>query len=223
MVILTSRSLKIGTIIDKTLGVVEHGMKPTLIYVVGLTLINAAIGYYTVGMTAPMDQVVIGLGKVVVGVVTAYVLFDALLRRTGLISRTEGDVFLPYVGLSILYTLGVVAGMIAIVIPGLVIMARWMIAQPLLIGRGYGVRQALGESWERTRGSEFTILGAWFALALPLLAVVIACAILFDPADPIGIVITQLASSAMSVVSLAMGVAVYGLIVGKESQAAAFA
>ncbi|KRA82674.1 hypothetical protein ASD76_00835 [Altererythrobacter sp. Root672] len=220
---LASRSLKVGTIIDKTLGVVEHALKPTLIYIVGLTVINAAIGYFTVGMTAPMDQLVIGLGKFVVGVVAGYLFLDALLRKTDLVSRTEGDMFLPFIGLSILITLGVVAGFIAIVIPGLVIMARWMIAQPLLIGRGYGVRQALGESWERTRGSEFAIIGAWLALLLPLLAVLIACAMLFDPADPIGIVITQLATSATSVVSAAMGVAVFGLIVGKEQVAAAFA
>ncbi|MBO9519262.1 MAG: glycerophosphoryl diester phosphodiesterase membrane domain-containing protein [Porphyrobacter sp.] len=223
MVMLTSRNLKIGTIIEKTLAVIEHCIMPVLIYAAGLTLINSAIGYFTVGMTQPMDQLVIALGKFVVGVVSAYLLFDILLRRTGLISRTEGDVFLPYVGLSILYTLGVTAGMILIIIPGLVIMARWIIAQPLLIARGDGIKQALGESWERTRGSEFTILGALFALLLPLIAVIIACTIMFDPADPVGIVVGQLATSATSVVSLAMGVAIYGLIIGRESTATAFA
>jgi hypothetical protein len=222
MVILASRSLKIGNLIDKTLAVIEHGLAPSLIYIAGLTLINSAIGYYTLTMTAPLDQLVIGLGKFVVGVVAAYLLFDTLLRKTGLITRTEGDVFLPYVGLSILYTLGVVAGLIVIIIPGLVIMARWIIAQPLLIARGDGVKQALGESWDRTRGSEFAIIGAWFALLIPLIAVIIACTILFDPADPIGILIGQLATSATSVVSLAMGVAAYGLLIGRESQAAAF-
>ena len=39
-------------------------------------------------------------------------------------------------------------------------MARWSIAQPLLVARGDGVMAALGESWERTKDKEFQILGA---------------------------------------------------------------
>ena len=41
--------------------------------------------------------------------------------------------------------------------------------------------KALGESWERTSGNEFQILGAALALLILPIAVMIACSILFEP------------------------------------------
>ena len=213
------RSLKIGTIIDKTLGVVELSAVPVLIYAVGLTLINGAVAYFALEMTAVTDQLVIGLANFAVGVVAAYLLLEAVVQRTGLRSRADGDVFVPFVVMSILATLGIIGGLILLVIPGLVIMARWSIAGPLVIARGDGATRALGESWERTRGAEWPILVAAFALLLPLIVVIVACGILFDPADPVGIGVAQLATSATSVVTQTMGVALYGLIVGSPAAA----
>lgn len=220
MAIPPPRSLKIGAIIDKTLGVVEHSLVPVLIFVAGLTLINAGATYYTVGLTRPRDGLVVWLGQFAVGIVAAYLLLSAMVRRTGLASRSDGDAFLGYFGLSILYTLGVMAGLILIVLPGLFIMARWSIAQPMLIARGESPIRALGESWDRTRGSEFPILVAALALLVPLIVVIVACGLLFERADPIGIVVGQIATSAISVVTAAMGVALYGMI--ESWKAAAF-
>lgn len=217
MATLPSRELKIGTIIDKSLGVVERTMSTALIYLAVLTVINVAIAYFTLGMTAPMQQLVIGLVKMVVGIVAAYVLIEAMLGKTGLRTRANEDVFLGYLGLSILYTLGVGIGFILLIIPGLLFMARWSIAQPLLVARGQGVMQSLGESWEQTKGNEFSIIVAALALLIPLIAVIIACSVLFEKDDMIGIVVTQLASSATSIVSLGMGVALYGLIAARTA------
>ncbi len=219
MVIPAPRSVKIGTIIDKTLGVMEHGAVAALAYVVGLTAINAAVTYFSLDMTTPTDRLVIWLGQLVVGIVAAYLLIDALVRKTGLRSRTQQEVFPPYFALSILYTLGVIAGLILFILPGLLFMARWSIAQPILVARGDSPMKALGESWERTSGAEFQILVAVLALLVLPVAILIACGILFDPADPLGIVVTQLATSATSLVSLAAGVALYGLIGGATGAA----
>jgi hypothetical protein len=213
------RSLKIGTIIDKTLGVVELSLMPALVYALALTAINGAVKYFTLEMTAVTDQLVIGLASFAVGVVAAYLLLEAVVQRTGLRSRGDGDVFVPFVLMSILATLGVLGGLILLILPGLVIMARWIIAGPLVVARGDGATRALGESWERTRGAEWPILVAAFALLLPLIAVIVACGVLFDPADPIGIGVSQLFTSATSVVTQAMGVALYGLIVGAPAAA----
>lgn len=208
------RSLKIGTIVDKTLGVIELGAAPVLAYVAGLTLINGAVAYFALEMTSVTDQLVLALANFAVGVVAAYLLLEALVRRAGLRTRESADVFLPFVLLSILATLGVLGGLLLLVLPGLVIMARWSIAGVLVIARGDGATRALGESWERTRGAEFPILVAALALLLPLIVVLIASGMLFDPTDPIGIGVTQLATSGTSVVTQSMGVALYGLIVG---------
>jgi hypothetical protein len=214
------RQLKIGTIIDKTLGVVEFSTAAVAIYVAGLTLVNAVVTYFTIGM-GPMEQAGVGLVKFVVGVTAGYLLLDAMVRKTGLRTRTDEDVFFAYFGLSILYTAGVVLGFIFIVLPGLVIMARWSLAQPMMIARGDGVMKALGESWERTKGNEFQIIVAVLALFFVPVALVIAAAVMFDPADPIGIGLTQFVSSLMSAVGLAMGVALYGMMEGHRIAASA--
>ena len=215
------RQMKIGTIIDKTLGVVEYSAAPVAMFVAGLTVVLAAVKYFTLGMGIT-EQLGSGLAQFVASLTAAYFLLDAMVRKTGLRSRTNDDVFFAYIGLSILYTLGVMAGLIALIIPGLVIMARWILAQPMMLARGDGVMQALGASWERTKGNEFQILIAMLALYVLPIAIVIACSALFDPADPVGIVVSQLASSAMSALSLAMGVALFGLMEGAQATASTF-
>ena len=206
------RDLRIGTIIDKTFGVVGRCLVPALIYLVILTALNSAIAYFSPS-TAPVKAQLIGaLLKFVVGVLGAYGLVEAMVRKTGLRSRTDNEALLPYLGMSVLYILGVMVGFIAVVFPGLFIMARWSIAQPLLVGRGDGPRQALGESWERTKGNEFQILIALLVLLILPLAITLACSLLFDKTDIVGIVVGQLAASAMGVLQLAMSVALYALL-----------
>ena len=213
------RNLKIGTIIDKTLAVVERAAMPALLYFVALTVLDGAVGYFGLTMTAPLQAVAFALLKALIGIVCAYLLIDAMVRRTGLRSRSEGDVFLPYFGLSILYTLGVLAGFILIIFPGLFIMARWSIAQPLLVGRGDGVMQSLGESWEQTKDNEFQILATLLVFLLPTIVISILCTIMLGRASVAGMIISQIASSASSV--LAMGVALYGLVIGSPKELAA--
>jgi hypothetical protein len=215
------RNLKIGTIIDKTLGVVERAAVPALIYFVALTVLDGAIGYFGLTMTAPLQAVSFALLKTLVGIVCAYLFLDAMIRRTGLRSRTGGDVFLTYLAMSILSALGVLAGFILLVFPGLFMMARWSLAQPLVVARGDGVMQSLGESWERTRDNEFQILAAVLLFLLPSIVITLLCIIMLGRASVVGTVITQVASSASSVLTLAMGVALYGLIVGAPKDIAA--
>ncbi len=214
------RSLKIGTIIDKTLGVLELNVRPVLLFIAGLTLANGAITYFTRDMTRATDALVLAIAAFAIGIVASYLLLSAAVRRTGLGSRTADDTFLPYCLMSILAILGILGGLILLILPGLVIMARWMLAGTLVIARGDGAKQSLGESWERTRGAEFSILVALLALVIGPIAVSIACGIQFDPADPVGIGISQLASSATSAVIQMMGVALYGLIIGLPGKSA---
>jgi hypothetical protein len=210
------RQLKIGSIIDKTLGVMEHAAMPAAIFVVGLAIASAAIKYFTLNM-GPLEQAGVSFVQVVVTLAASYFLLDTMLRKTGLSSRSGEDMFFAYFGLTILYTLGTWAGLIALVLPGLVIMARWSLAAPMMLARGDGVMRALGGSWERTKGNEFQIIVAMLALYLVPIALIIAASVMFDPADPVGIVVTQVVSSAMSALGVALGVALYGLMVGHRT------
>jgi hypothetical protein len=216
------RQLKIGTIIDKTLGVMEHSIAPAAIYVVGITIVNAAVKYLTLGSTRPLELVGSAVVQFVVGITAAYLLLNAMLEKTGLRTRGAEDVFFAYFALSILYTLGVMAGFIAIVLPGLVIMARWSLAQPMMLARGDGVMQALGGSWERTKGNEFQIIVAVLALFVVPVAAIIASSVMFGQESLTGIIVSQLFSSATSALGAAMGVALFGLMEGHTVTTRAF-
>jgi hypothetical protein len=211
------RELKIGTIIDETLGVLERCRWQALVFLAVLTLINGAATYFGLDYTSFSHELAKGIFNLTVGIVGAYVLFEAMLRETGFLPRGTEDSFLPYVGLSILYTLAVGLGLILIVLPGLFLMARWIVASPLLITRGGGVMAAMRDSWERTRGNEFPILVAVIVLFGLLIGVSIFAGLSFEEDDPVGIVVSQLASSATSLIGIAMGVALYGLIVAGSS------
>ncbi len=207
------RQLKIGTIIDKTLGVIEHSLAPAALYVAGVTFASAGVKYLTLGSTKPLEMAGSALVQFVVGITASYLLITAMLEKTGLRERKE-DVFFAFFALSVLYTLGVLLGFIAIVLPGLVIMARWSLAQPMMLARGDGVMQALGGSWERTKGNEFQIIVAVLALFLVPVAVIIASGVMFGQDNVTGIVVSQIFSSATNVLGAAMGVALYGLMEG---------
>jgi membrane-anchored glycerophosphoryl diester phosphodiesterase (GDPDase) len=214
------RELKIGKIVDKTLAVVERCAGVMLVYFVALTVINGAIGYVVLGM-APLQQAAVSLLKAVFAIILAYLALDAMIRKTGLRTRGPGDVFLPYFAMSILYTLGVVAGFILLVFPGLFVMARWSLAQPLLVARGDGITQSLGESWEQTKDNEFQILAVVLLFLVPSIAISLFCQFMLGKDSVVGLVITQLASSASSALMLAMAVALYGLIIGTPKDLAA--
>jgi hypothetical protein len=216
------RGLTIGAIIDKTFAVIDRCLGPALIYLVALTVINGALAYYSPS-TAPVKAQLIGaVLKFVVGVVGAYLMIEVMVRKTGLRTRTDNEAFLPYLAMSILYILALIPAFILFVFPGLILMARWSVSQSLVVARGDGPRQALGESWELTKGYEFQILVALLALVILPIAVTIACSLGFEKTDLVGIAVSQLASSAASVLAQAMGVGLYALTVASRNVAGTF-
>lgn len=216
------RELKIGAIIDKTMSVLERNAVPALIFVAALVVVQCPITYLTVTAGA-LSKLAVTLLTVVISVVASYLLLNTMIRRTGLLSRTREDVFLTYFGLAILSALAIMVGMILLVIPALFLMARWSIAQPLVVARGDGVKQAFGESWQKTSGSEFQIIVAVLVLVIPLTAISVLCGLLLDKGSVVAIVVAQIAQSGASVASVSMGVALYGMIVGVPKAAAAAA
>jgi membrane-anchored glycerophosphoryl diester phosphodiesterase (GDPDase) len=157
----------------------------------------------------------------VISVVASFLLLNTMIRRTGLLSRTREDVFLTYFGLAVLSAIAILIGMILLILPALFLMARWSIAQPLVVARGDGVKQAFAESWGKTSGSEFQIIVAVIVLVIPLTAISVLCGVLLDKASVVGIVVAQIATGGASVASVSMGVALYGMIIGVPRPAAA--
>lgn len=217
------RELKAGTIIDETLGVLERCAVPFLLFVVVLTLLNAGVGYYGLEYTSVTQQILKGILAFTVSVAGTYFLYEAVLARTGLRSRGADDAFLPFIGLAIITALAVMAGFVALILPGLYLIARWSVAAPVLIVGGKGPIKAMQDSWERTKGSDFSIFVAVLLFyGVPTLAS-IAMSVVFGPEDPLGIGLSQLASAVATALGVAMAVALYGRLIGGKEEAKVFA
>jgi hypothetical protein len=220
MAVAAHRELKIGAIIDKSLAVLERSVTPALIFLLALTVVNSVIKYFTAN-AAPLSQLAASPLQIVIAVFFSYHLLKAMIDRTGLRSRGEADVFLAYFGLTVLYGLAIVVGLFLLVIPALFLIARWSLAQPLVVARGEGIMKAFGESWERTSGNEFQIIIAAIVLVIVPQALGLTAGAMFAKDSLVGIGISQALTSLGSVLGLAMGVALYGMIVGPPKDVAA--
>jgi hypothetical protein len=71
-----------------------------------------------------------------------------------------------FVFTALVVTLGTFLGAALLVVPGIMALLRWVIADSYVLARGLTCRQALAASRDATRGHRWTILWAFLALAL---------------------------------------------------------
>lgn len=84
--------------------------------------------------------------------------------------------FLPVLGLTILWWLGVILGWILLIVPAMILVSMWAVALPAMVGEDLGVFEAFGRSRDLTRGNRLSIFGVLFLLVIVyyVLAIVIA-------------------------------------------------
>ena len=191
---------------------------PALVFFVALAAINTVIKYATAN-ASPLSQLAAAPLQIVIAVFFSYQLLKQMIDRTGLRARGDADVFLAYFGLTILYGLAILLGLVLLVIPALFLIARWSLAQPLVVARGDGVMKAFGESWERTSGNEFQIIVAAIVLVILPQALGATAGFMFAKDSLLGIILSQALSTVGSVLGLAMGVALYGMMIGAPKAA----
>lgn len=213
------RDLKISQIVEEMLDVIERNAVAALAYVLVLALANGAVAYFGLNYTSMVQQLGKGVIGFLVGVGAAFLLTVAMLRKGGLLQRDADESILSYALLAILTSLGVLVGFILIIFPGFYFMARWSIAQPLLLTRGMGAVEAMKASWERTKGSEFSII----VIVVVLVVVQVGAGFLIGTSlgadNLLGIGVNQAVSSVTSVVGIVMAVALYRLIAGADTAA----
>ena len=78
------------------------------------------------------------------------------------------------IGVSILSELGILVGLLLFVIPGVVALVRWSMAVPIVLSERNGTMNALRESWYRTEGHFWPILGLLLIIYTPFLVLLMA-------------------------------------------------
>lgn len=81
--------------------------------------------------------------------------------------------FLPALGFSILAGLAIACGLVALIVPGVMLACAWCVGLPALVLEGTGVMGAFSRSAELTRGSRWRIFGLFAAI----LGIIIVAAI----------------------------------------------
>lgn len=118
-----------------------------------------------------------GLYSLVIGTPLTYGLMYIYLRAARGHSPTLGDLFAPFtrawlpsILAAVLYSILVAIGFILLIIPGIIIGVRLGFVTFLVVDEGLGPVEAIKESWRRTSGHFWTIIGTAL-LAIPIVLV----------------------------------------------------
>ncbi len=75
------------------------------------------------------------------------------VKSAGALFRRGRQRLLPLVGASIVYSFGILGGLLLLVVPGVLVIARWSLLAPLVVLENSGVGAARRRSSELVRGS----------------------------------------------------------------------
>ena len=144
-----------GTLLRDTLALLARNWLPAMCWwlalvaagaAVDLLLFNPAAGAYP-GLVAAFAQ---------------FLLTGAALRRMGAHHAWgEPGRAAPFIGVSLVSTIAIAAGLLCLILPGLFLYARWSVAMQLVIGEGMSTGMAIGTSWRRTASRQWPILAAF--------------------------------------------------------------
>ena len=87
-----------------------------------------------------------------------YVLIFLLMAEAGLFADGKRGGFLAFLLVSLVSDMLIVLGTLALIIPGLILFARWSPAVCDVLVRNEGVTDALGRSWDATSASMLALL-----------------------------------------------------------------
>jgi hypothetical protein len=97
-------------------------------------------------------------------------------HSVGSLLRSAVPVVGPLIGVSLLFTIGIVVGFVLLIIPGLYLITIWCVLAPVIVLERPGVFKAFGRSWDLVQGHGWAVfrvaLGILFAVTLVSILVV---------------------------------------------------
>lgn len=177
--------VSIGTILGRAFGVIGNRPLATL----GVAFLLGALPsqLITMALMSAIDRgqafsagwIMTSLGSYVIALIASVVVQAAMMHTTLAYARGEPSSigtslavglrrFLPLLGLSILFGLGIAFGFMLLIVPGIILLVMWSVAAPALVVENVGVLEAFGRSRVLTKGHRWKIFGLEFLLLILL-------------------------------------------------------
>lgn len=230
--------LRVGELIEGTIATLRDNASAAGIFLLGMsalgTVLEWGIGKALGGSDPVLDlsgpvMAMLGVGAgiggiivVIVTVIAQYLLWEAMLENGALVLRSrEGRRYWAFVGLMILSALGAGFAFMALIIPGLIVSARWAAAPAFLIHQRMGVTEAMRHSWYAVKGNTtpvvFTyLIGVFGVLVLAGLVGAGSMVTMADSTEPgfLAVLSNQLVSNLATVLQVGLGVYLFRRLAG---------
>jgi hypothetical protein len=171
------RSWSIGTVLSRTFAILGDNPLATF----GIAFLFGAVpqslyAYFVTATLTTADRastigaVAVSIGSFVIFMILSMLVQGALVRAT--LAHSEGQratlgqcigtglaVAVPLIGLTILMLLGMMAGFMLLLVPGIILYLMWSVAVPALVAEKTGVLGAFSRSRSLTKGARWKIFG----------------------------------------------------------------
>lgn len=167
--------------------------------------------------TTVTDSSQYGLANFAVSVgslIAQFIVLDRLLRAEGLIMPDDEPRGAAYVMAAIATGIGITLGLVLLVIPGLLLSARWAVVLPDVVARRVGAGDAMAASAEMTREDILPLALASAVLLIPSIAAIAVSFFLYPEDGNTGaayLIGTNLAVYAGQILGWYASVAIYAL------------
>lgn len=172
----TVGDLSIAAVVERTRAMLQRhwlrlGAIALGIDLIGTLVWNYASGELPTGTILPSSNALRTPAMLISGAISAFasgaMLHLVLDDRDGTpptlaeAMATGGRFMVPLMLLGAAIFLGAAAGVILLIVPGVIIMLMWSVAQPVMVAEEVGVTDALRRSRELTKGARRKLLALW--------------------------------------------------------------
>ncbi|RJY08670.1 hypothetical protein D6201_04220 [Aurantiacibacter aquimixticola] len=186
------------------------------------TIVPVFFALFAVGFAIEFyfpDGIWIGIVIAIAQFVICYFLAKGLAQHVGLIGEGEtGPGFGSYFGVAFLVGLGTAIGFLLLVIPGIVLTVRWLLAFPAVFAGG---NSPISKSWEMTGPVFWKLLAAYIIGMLLIGVTFLAYSYAYDADQTVHIAalaVANAAAAANSIYSFLLGFA--GFVLLRDDSAA---
>lgn len=237
-------ALDLGQVFDGTIKVLSQHIRPFAIYVGIFTIVGTLLewgasryalelaelvgGLETYQLLLQLGAGFAGIAIFLVALIGQYWLWFTLLNERNLGDDRQPYRYFAFLVQSIILGIAVTLGYFLLIVPGLLLSARWSIAPALLIGENRGIIEAMGDSWEAIRGNGTPIVLAYIIVGVGYLifAMVLAGATVESAMTEGGVgsarefaftLLSQVFLHSFTVMAIALGIFLFGWAYGETT------